>query len=85
VRLVKNDPLIAAWYRTRGGYRGDRKLTALIAVMRKLARALWHVARGATFDATKLVDGRALDVTPRTPLASSTSSPTSHVAPPPMG
>jgi hypothetical protein len=29
VRLVKNDPLIAAWYRARGGYRGDRKLTAL--------------------------------------------------------
>lgn len=85
LRLVKNDPLIAAWYRARGGYRGDRKLTALIAVTRKLARALWHVARGATFDSTKLVDARALDVTPRTPLAALASSPTSHVAPAPMG
>jgi transposase len=36
LRLVKNDPVIAAWYRARGGYRGDRKLTALIAVTRKL-------------------------------------------------
>ena len=60
MRLVKTDPLIAAWYQARGGYRGNRKLVALVAVMRKLVRALWHVARGATFDATKLVDARAL-------------------------
>jgi len=60
MRLVKNDPLIGAWYRARGGYRADRKLIALVAVMRKLIRALWQVARGADFDSTKLVDARAL-------------------------
>lgn len=64
MRLVKDDELIAAWYRARGGYRADRKLIALVAVMRKLARALWHVARGAAFDSTKLVDARALGYTP---------------------
>jgi transposase len=81
MRLVKNDPLIAAWYRARGGYRANRKMIALIAVMRKLVRALWHVARGATFDATKLVDARALVVAPRSP-APSTSHDTSALIEP---
>lgn len=84
VRLVKNEPLIAAWYRARSGYGGGRKLTALVAVMRKLARALWHVARGATFDVTKLVDARALPVS-RAPITALASPPTSHDAPPPLG
>jgi transposase len=60
MRLVKDDPLMAAWYRSRGGYLANRKPLALVAVMRKLVRALWHVARGATFESTKLVDARAL-------------------------
>jgi len=77
MRLVKNDPLIAAWYRARDGYRGNRKLIALVAVMRKLVRALWHVARGATFDATKLVDARALDGAPSAPATAPPSPPTS--------
>lgn len=85
MRLVKNDALIAAWYRSRGGYRGNRKLIALVAVMRKLVRALWHVARGAAFDATKLVDARALGVapapTPTTCESASASPSTSHDAP----
>jgi transposase len=56
VRLVKNDALIAAWSRARSG----RGRIAIVAVMRKLVRALWHVARGAVFDSSKLVDERAL-------------------------
>jgi transposase len=84
VRLVKNEPLIAAWYRARSGYGGGRKLTALVAVMRKLARALWHVARGATFDVTKLVDARALPVS-RAPISALAAPPTSRDAPPPLG
>jgi transposase len=60
MRLVKNDPLVGAWYRLRGGYLADRKLIALVAVMRKLIRALWHVARGAPFDSTKLIDARVI-------------------------
>ena len=77
MRLVKDDPLIAAWYRTRGGYRADRKMIALVAVMRKLVRALWHVARGASFDTTKLLDARALPVPARPPVL---TPPTSHDA-----
>jgi len=33
---------------------------AVVAVMRKLIRALWHVARGTPFDSSKLIDERAL-------------------------
>jgi transposase len=69
LRLVKDDEVIAAWYRSRGGYRANHKLVALVAVMRKLIRALWHVARGETFDAKKLVDTRALVVANAPPSA----------------
>lgn len=33
----------------------------IVALMRKLAKALWHVAHGAAFDAHKLVDLKAVD------------------------
>ncbi|MCZ7677959.1 MAG: hypothetical protein M5U28_03920 [Sandaracinaceae bacterium] len=69
-----------AWYRARGGYRADRKLIALVAVMRKLARALWHVARGAAFDSTKLVDARALGYAPRTESPAPVTPSPSHEA-----
>jgi transposase len=60
LRLIRNDPRIAAWFRERGGFRGGHKLVAIVAVMRKLIRALWHVARGTPFDSGKLIDERAL-------------------------
>jgi transposase len=60
LRLIRDDALVAAWFRSRAGYRGGNKLIAIIAVMRKLVRALWHVARGSVFDSSKLVDQRAL-------------------------
>ncbi len=82
LRLVKNDALIAAWYRARGGYRADRKLIALVAVERKLVRALWHVARGETFDAKKLVDARAL-VAETAHDAAKATPPSAMPAPPP--
>lgn len=60
LRLLQIDPLLGAWYRARGGFRAGHKLIAVVALMRKLIRALWHVARGAPFDSTKLVDARKL-------------------------
>ena len=72
LRLIQSDPLIARWYRARAGYRGGRKLVAIVAVMRKLARALWHIARGHAFDSTLLVDERAL---PSLPLVAKTTDP----------
>jgi transposase len=74
LRLIKDDPRIAAWFRARAGYRGGHKLVAIVAVMRKLIRALWHVAHGAPFDSSRLIDERAL---PR----DATFLPTSHDAP----
>jgi hypothetical protein len=76
LRLIKSDPRIAAWFRTRAGYRGGHKLVANDAVMRKLIRALWHVARGAPFDSSKLIDERALPSE-----AGSSFLPTSHDVP----
>jgi transposase len=64
LRLIMNDPVVAAWYHkkvVRDG--GKAKHKAIVAVMRKLARALWHVGRGEAFDATKLFDTSRLDLT----------------------
>ncbi|MCA9557083.1 MAG: IS110 family transposase [Myxococcales bacterium] len=62
MRLVQTDPIVRAWYRRRRAYTEEAKLRALLAVVRKLARALVHVARGAAFDASKLFDVRRLDL-----------------------
>jgi transposase len=78
LRLIKDDPHIAAWFRMRAGYRGGHKLVAVVAVMRKLIRALWHVARGNAFDSSKLIDRRAL---PALAPPGACAPPTSHGAP----
>jgi transposase len=64
LRLVQADPIVAAWYRARTSYTAKTKQKALVAVTRKLTRALWHVARGKKFDASKLFDVRRLEVKP---------------------
>ena len=68
LRFMKDDATALAWCRARKGYQAAQKLKAIVALMRKLARALWHVARGATFDPTKLFDTRRLDLASRDPL-----------------
>lgn len=60
MRLVQQDPIARAWYQARTAYKGDDKGRALVAVLRKLTRALFHVARGEPFDARKLFDARRL-------------------------
>jgi transposase len=62
LRFVKENAVALAWYRGRSAHRSGQKKKAIVAVMRKLARALFHVARGADFDATKLFDVRRLDL-----------------------
>lgn len=63
LRLLQSDPIVAAWCHARKSYGGESgKRKAIVAVMRKMTRALWHVARGATFDASKLFDVRRLDM-----------------------
>lgn len=62
MRLVQTDSIVRAWYKARTAYKGDDKAKALVAVLRKLTRALFHVARGEQFDATKLFDVRRLEL-----------------------
>ena len=73
LRLIQRDPLIARWYRSRAGYRGGHKLVAIVAVMRKLTRALWHVAHAQAFDSSKLIDERALPAELGLPMTRKTS------------
>jgi transposase len=61
LRLLKLDPIVRAWYASRVA-RGQKKMCAVIAVLRKLVRSLIFVARGDTFQAAKLFDVRRLDL-----------------------
>jgi len=54
LRWVQKDEHAAAWYRGKVLRDGGKKARAIVALMRKLARALFHVARGASFDSRKL-------------------------------
>jgi transposase len=53
LRLINNDPVVKAWYQQKVDARAKNK--TVIALMRKLAKALWYVARGERFDANKLL------------------------------
>lgn len=60
LRMIKESAAVRAWYKRRRGYTEDSKQRAVVAVMRKLVRALFHVAKGDAFDASKLFDLRRL-------------------------
>jgi len=60
LRMIKDDAVCRAWYARKVTRDGGKKIKAIIALMRKLAAALWHVARGQRFDATRLFDVRRL-------------------------
>jgi transposase len=53
LRLLANDPKVGKWYEAKKDERA--KIKTVIALMRKLPLALWHVARGEKFDAEKLL------------------------------
>jgi len=60
LRLIHKFPVARAWCSRRKEYGERSKMRANVALMRKLARAIFHVARGAEFDPTKLFDVRRL-------------------------
>lgn len=61
LRLKENDPVVGRWYERKVARDGGKfKNNAVTAVMRKLAKALWYVARGAEFDSRLLFDVRKL-------------------------
>lgn len=61
LRFIQREPIVAAWHAAkvkRDG--GVTKMKAVVAVMRKLLAAIWHVSRGAVFDPQRLFDVRRL-------------------------
>ena len=60
LRWSYQDPVIATWYQHKVKRDGGLKRKAIVALMRKLAMALWHVARGEAFDSRKLFNAQAL-------------------------
>jgi hypothetical protein len=64
LRLIQRDRVARAWYAKKVSRDAGRKQKALIALMRKLASGLWHVAQGAAFDSTKLFDVARLRLAP---------------------
>ena len=60
LRLIQDDPVVRAWYDKKVARDGGKvKNKAVIAVMRKLVEALWHVARGEPFDSRLLFDTKS--------------------------
>jgi hypothetical protein len=55
-RWIQDDPIANAWYQRKKQRDGGRSSRAAVALMRKLAKALYHVGRGSTFDSGKLFD-----------------------------
>jgi transposase len=60
LRLLQSDSLVRLWYEAKVQRSGGVKKKAVIAVMRKLVRALWYVARGDQFDSSKLFNEKKL-------------------------
>ena len=80
LRLLKADATTLAWYRARKSHQAGLSIKAVVAVTRKLARALWHVARGAAFEPSKLFDTRRLDLTSVQVKTTKKGAEASHVA-----
>jgi transposase len=71
LRKIHESDVVRAWYMRRRTFAGGAKNAAVVAVMRKLARAMFHVARGQEFDIAKLFDLRRLQSPP--PLTEGTT------------
>jgi transposase len=54
LRLIARDPEVRRWYDRQSARPGALKGKTIVALMRKLAQALWHVGRGATFETKRL-------------------------------
>lgn len=54
LRLIARDPEVRRWYDRHNARPGALKGKTIVALMRKLAQALWHVGRGAAFEVKRL-------------------------------
>jgi hypothetical protein len=64
LRMVRSSAVVRAWYAQRESYSEKSRQRAVIAVMRKLLRAAFHVSKGTEFAAEKLFDVKKLKVEP---------------------
>lgn len=63
LRMISRQPVVRAWYAKKVRRQGGQaKSKAVVAIMRKLVRALWHVAQGQAFDTRKLYDTSRLNL-----------------------
>jgi transposase len=60
LRLIQKDLIVRTWYERKVARDGGVKKKAIVAVMRKLVRALWYVGRGEPLDTSKLFDVKKL-------------------------
>jgi transposase len=64
LRMIHQRP-VQVWYQAKKAKSGGKGRPAVIGVMRKLALALFHVARGATFEPSRLFPGRRVPAASR--------------------
>jgi len=64
LRLCESDETVRAWYQQRASYKANTKTKAVVAVMRKLVRAVWSMTHDVehpkAFDSRRLFDTRRL-------------------------
>jgi transposase len=61
-RWVQKDPIARAWYDRKVGRDAGRRAKAIVALMRKLAGALYHIGRGDQYDAAKLFAVKKVEI-----------------------
>jgi transposase len=75
LRCCQSNETVRAWYQQRGGYKANVKMKAVVAVMRKLVRALWSMGHDRehpkAFDSHLLFDMRRLPIQSAGPRPSS--------------
>jgi transposase len=64
LRWIQVDPCVRAWYQRRKSYAADMKMRAVVAVMRKLVRALYAMRNGDAYQSALLFDTRRLPPMP---------------------
>lgn len=63
LRLIQGDEVFWAWHQRKVERDAGLRKKSVVALMRKLLKGLWHVARGKEFDSTKLFDTTRLGLT----------------------
>ena len=60
LRLIHADPVVQRWYQAKTQRPGAIKKKTVIELMRKLAKAVWHLAKGEVFTVDKLFNLKAV-------------------------